>query len=128
RLLALGITHRRAVLIIYGVCIAFTVAALGIALGHDWELGLALFAASAVLVGLMRFVGYFEYLHLVRRQRARVRSRDAEMLRYALPDLPAMIQKAESEDEVWAALEAFATKSDLTCFELQWLDGEEEPS
>ena len=126
RLLALGITHRRAVLIIYGVCIAFTVAALGIALGHDWELGLALLAASAVLVGLMRFVGYFEYLHLVRRQKARVRSRDAEMLRYALPELPAAMQKTQSEEEVWAALAAFAKKADLTCFELHWLQSGED--
>lgn len=118
RLLELGITHRRAVLIIYAVCIVFTVAALGIALGHDWELGLALLAASAVLIGLVRFVGYFEYLHLVRRQKARVRSRDAELLRYAIPDLPGAMASAESEEGIFSALEAFAKRSDLSSFEL----------
>src|SRR5690606_9231595 len=51
---------------------------------------------------------------------------DAEMLRYALPELPAAMQKAGAEEEVWATLEAFAEKSDLTCFELHWLQGGEE--
>lgn len=119
RLLELGITHRRAVLIIYAVCVVFTVAALGIALGHDWELGLALMAASAVLVGLVRFVGYFEYLHIVRRQKARVRSRDTELLRRALPELPSRVEKASSEEELFRALEAFSQQSEVSYFEMR---------
>src|SRR5262249_29060533 len=79
RLLDMGITQRRAVLIIYGFSVALTVAALGISIGRSWQVGAAMLGASAVLVGLVRFVGYFELMHLRSRQRARLRSRDTEM-------------------------------------------------
>src|SRR5690606_14886830 len=66
RLLDMGITHRRAVVLLYGVSILMTVSAIAIALGRSWESGLALLVASVVLTGLVRFVGYFDY---VRRRR-----------------------------------------------------------
>jgi UDP-GlcNAc:undecaprenyl-phosphate GlcNAc-1-phosphate transferase len=118
RLLALGITHRRAVLIIYGVCVAFTVAALALALGHSWQAGLAILAVSVVLVALVRWVGWFEYLHTSRRQLARVRSRDTELLRYALPALPAALDVATTEAEVWDALRRFIEATDVAYAEV----------
>jgi UDP-GlcNAc:undecaprenyl-phosphate GlcNAc-1-phosphate transferase len=126
RLLAAGITHRRAVLIIYAICIVFTVAAMSIALGHSWEAGISLVAASIVLLGLVRFVGYFEYLHIVRRQKARVRGRDAELLRYALPSLPEKLKRARCEGDVWDTLTEFMADTDLAYFEvLEVNDGHE---
>ena len=47
RLLDMGITHRRAVLILYGVSFALTVAAIGVSLGRSWEVGVAILLASA---------------------------------------------------------------------------------
>src|SRR5438552_18819285 len=78
KLLDLGLTHRRSVLIIHGMSIILTLAAIGLALGRSWEVGLAILAASAVLLVLMRFAGYSE--SLVRHPKA-LRDRDAERLR-----------------------------------------------
>ncbi|MCK6589042.1 MAG: undecaprenyl/decaprenyl-phosphate alpha-N-acetylglucosaminyl 1-phosphate transferase [Polyangiaceae bacterium] len=62
RLLDMGLTHRRAVLIIYGVSVVLTGLAIAISIGRSWEAGLAMLVASLVLIGLVKFVGYFEYL------------------------------------------------------------------
>jgi len=113
RLLDMGLTHRRAVGIIYAVCGVFTVAAIGVSLERTWQVGAALLSASLALVGLVRFVGYFEYLHLRIRQKARLRSRDAELLRHAVPKVPQAFAAARSEDELMDQLFAFAAESDL---------------
>ncbi len=113
RLLDMGITHRRAVLIIYGVCAVFTVAAISVSLGRAWPVGLALVGATAALFGLVRFVGYFEYVHRKLRERARLRSRETELLRRLLPELPAMFAGAATEDELLEALGQFADRAGL---------------
>src|SRR5262249_40123655 len=41
RLLDMGLTHRRAVLSLYGICVVFMVAAIGISLGKSWPMGVA---------------------------------------------------------------------------------------
>jgi UDP-GlcNAc:undecaprenyl-phosphate GlcNAc-1-phosphate transferase len=109
----MGITHRRAVLIIYGVSVVFTAAAIAISFGRVWQVGLALFVASVVLIGLVRFVGYFEMLHGRTRQKARIRSRDTELLRRALPILPAHLEPASSEQEVLDLLGQFCSRARL---------------
>ena len=118
RLLDMGLTHRRAVVIIYAVCGVFTVAAIGVSLERTWQVGAALLGASLALVGLVRFVGYFEYLHLRIRQKARIRSRDAELLRYAVPKLPQTFLAARTEDELFDELFSFAAQSDLQYVEI----------
>jgi UDP-GlcNAc:undecaprenyl-phosphate GlcNAc-1-phosphate transferase len=109
----MGLTHRRAVVLIYAVCVVFTVAAIGVALGHTWQVGAALLGACAALIGLVRFVGYFEYLHLRLRQKARIRSRDAELLRYAVPEIHARWAATRDEEELMEALYAFCRATDL---------------
>ena len=104
RLLDMGLTHRRAVLVLYGICVVFTTAAVGVSLGRSWTVGVALLVASVVTIGVVRFVGYFEYLFLRRRQRARLRSRHAKLLRYLVPDAPALFSGARTEDDVWRIL------------------------
>lgn len=118
RLLDMGITHRRAVLIIYGFSVAFTVAAVSISLGRSWEVGAAMLGASAVLIGLVRFVGYFELTLLRNRQKTRLRSRDSEMLRYAVPKLPLIFQEARAEAELLEQLAAFCADADLAFVEV----------
>jgi UDP-GlcNAc:undecaprenyl-phosphate/decaprenyl-phosphate GlcNAc-1-phosphate transferase len=118
RLLDMGITHRRAVLILYGVCVAFTIAAVGVSLGRVWQAGIALLAASAVMIGLVRFVGYFEYLNQLTRQKARFRSRHAELLRRVIPKVPALFANACDEDTIWQALRGIQKEAKLTCVEL----------
>ena len=118
RLLDMGITHRRAVLILYGISVVFTVAAIAVSLGRSWEVGVAILGASVVMLGFVRFVGYFEYVHLRTRQRARLRSKHAELLRYLLPDVPAMFAAATTEDEVWSAVETVLKRAELRFVEL----------
>lgn len=59
RLLDMGITHRRAVLIIYGASVSLCIAAIVISLGRDWQVGLAITIASLAMVLLVRAAGFF---------------------------------------------------------------------
>lgn len=104
RLIDMGITHRRAVLIIYGVTVMLCVAAIAIAFGRNWEVGAAVLGVSAVLFGLIRFIGYFEYLAVAARQRKRINSRHVEWLRKVIMRLPARLEAVGSESELLAVL------------------------
>ena len=125
RLLDLGLTHRRAVIVLYGVCVVFTASAIAISLGRVWESGLALLAASAVLIALVRFVGYFEYLHLIRRQKARIYDQRTNLLRLALPELLRRLSGVRSEDEVMGVLQDAVAQSELERVEIESAGGEQ---
>ena len=122
RLLDMGLTHRRAVLTLYGVSIVFTVAAIAISLGRSWEVGVATFIAGIVAIGLFRSVGYFDYLVRLNRQKERVRWADTETLRRSVPRALASFGAAASEEEVWAAFDHMLTGCGLANAELR--DGE----
>ena len=134
RLLDLGITHRRAVLILYGVSVVFTVAAIGIYFGRSWQVGVALLVASVVVVGLARFVGYFSYWHLRKRQQARVRSRDTELLRRALPGAMAKLAMVKTEKQLLSQLVELARVTEMASLSiylghekvLGWKDDEDD--
>jgi len=119
RLLDMGITHRRAVLIIYGVTIALCIGAISIAFGRQWQVGAAVLGVSAVLFGLIRFIGYFEYLVVIGRQKQRIRSRHVEWLRRIIMTLPARISGARDEGEVLATLNWLARDARLHWIELR---------
>ncbi len=122
RLLDLGITHRRAVLILYGVSIAFTVASIGIYLGRQWQVGLALLLSAGVMIGLVRFVGYFSYSMFSRRQRARLRSRDTELLRRVMPGLALRLGRARTEAALFEELALVAEEAELAAVEIRPID------
>jgi UDP-GlcNAc:undecaprenyl-phosphate GlcNAc-1-phosphate transferase len=111
RLLDMGLTHRRAVLILYGVSLVFTIAAVAVAMGRSWQVGLALFVACVVLVGIVRFAGYFEYFRTLNLQRARIRSADVERIRAAMLDYIGEVRDASDESEVFIALDRFVKAS-----------------
>jgi UDP-GlcNAc:undecaprenyl-phosphate/decaprenyl-phosphate GlcNAc-1-phosphate transferase len=113
RLLDMGLTQRRAVIVIYAVCVVFTAAAIGVALEHTWQVGAALLGAMGAMIGLVRFVGYFEYLHVRLRQKARLRSRDVELFRHAVPELPRRFGDARTEAELLRELWRFAAAAGL---------------
>jgi UDP-GlcNAc:undecaprenyl-phosphate GlcNAc-1-phosphate transferase len=124
RLLDMGVTHRRAVLILYGVSVVFTGLAIAISIGRSWEAGLAMLVASLVLIGLVKFVGYFEYLKPRAREQSRLRSRDGELLRYALPKAVRSLEGAQSEEELFAALGGVAAEAQLDLIDVIELRGE----
>lgn len=117
RLLDLGITHRRAVLILYGVSIFFTMIAITIALGRNWEVGVALLALTVVMVGLARFIGYFEYVQIRKRQKSQIHSRSTERLRVALPYLLREVETCDGWTALRAAFERFGQRAELLSIE-----------
>jgi UDP-GlcNAc:undecaprenyl-phosphate GlcNAc-1-phosphate transferase len=123
RLLDLGITHRRAVLILYAVSVVFTAGAITIALGRNWSVGVALLVLTVAMLGLARFVGYFEYLQIRRRQKQHIHSRGTERLRVAVPELIRALEDVDRAD-IPAMLERFASVAELLEIELEPAGGE----
>jgi UDP-GlcNAc:undecaprenyl-phosphate/decaprenyl-phosphate GlcNAc-1-phosphate transferase len=113
RLLELGLTHRRSVMLLYGVSIVFAAGAIAVSLGRSWEVGLALTSVSLVLFALIRFLGYFEYLHFRRRQKSRFYDRHTDRLRFGVPELILSLSRATSEEAVLSALERSLGSCDL---------------
>lgn len=105
RLLDLGLTHRRAVLILYGCTLLLCVAAIAAALGRDWQVGAAIAGAVLTLVGITRFAGYFELILMQRGQRQQLFAGPMSSLRRSLPELIIELRGASSDAQVWAALE-----------------------
>jgi UDP-GlcNAc:undecaprenyl-phosphate GlcNAc-1-phosphate transferase len=118
RLLDMGLTHRRAVFLLYGVCFVFACAAITVSLGRIWIVGIALLVSSAVIMAIVRFVGYFEYVLLLRTQRAKLRAPHTEGLRHGVPEALIRLRQAGDEREVWEALEAFVKDARLRSAEL----------
>jgi UDP-GlcNAc:undecaprenyl-phosphate GlcNAc-1-phosphate transferase len=125
RLLDLGLTHRRAVLILYGCSILLCLAALGAAVGKDWQVGLAITGAVVTLFGVIRFAGYFELALLRTQQRALLLSGPAEALRRSLPPLIINTRNASSPAGVWAELESLLDAGPFVYAEYRQTPGEQ---
>jgi len=118
RLLDIGLTHRRAVIFLYGVSSLLAAGAIAVSLGRSWHVGLALLSVSLVFVGLVRFLGYFEYLHFRKRQRARLRDPFTENLRRVIPSLIVSLSRASSEDAALDVLGRLTTETSMQCVEV----------
>jgi UDP-GlcNAc:undecaprenyl-phosphate GlcNAc-1-phosphate transferase len=123
RLLDLGLTHRRAVILLYGVCVAFAACAIALSLGRSWETGIALLSASIVVVALLRLTGYSGYLHLGGRNKTVVYDETTERLRQAIPRVLGMLATADSEDDIVRALRLSLEPCGLAAVELHSADG-----
>lgn len=116
RLLDIGLTHRRAVLVLYGVSLSFTALALAIYFGRSWQVGATLLGVMVVLAGVVRFVGAFNV--------AMMWSRDArrdpviEQLRQRVPDVLPRLASARSVDDLPTILERFAADGALLAVEI----------
>jgi UDP-GlcNAc:undecaprenyl-phosphate GlcNAc-1-phosphate transferase len=126
RLVDMGMTQRRAVLVLYGASIALAVAAIVVSLGRDWQVGFAILAASVVMIGLVRSVGAFHQLHLKRRQRERIRSRHAELMRRHVPGLSLTFAAIRTRADLTGLLSSFAREADLEYLEVLRMTGREE--
>jgi UDP-GlcNAc:undecaprenyl-phosphate GlcNAc-1-phosphate transferase len=118
RLLDLGLTHRRAVVLLYGVCVVFAASAIAVSLGRILHTGIALLSVSIVGVGHVRFAGYFEVLHVARRQRARLYDPRAERLRHAVPEYLTSLGAARTEGDIMQLLDHAATHLDFDRIEV----------
>lgn len=98
RLIDLGLTHKRAVLTLYAASIVFMVAAIVLALGRDWSVGLAILAATVVMLGLVRFGKYFDAIRLGKAQGAsRVYDAHTERLRAAFLEVSSIWNVSDNE-------------------------------
>ncbi len=118
RLLDLGLTHRRAVVFLYGVSSLLAGGAIAISLGRSWHVGLALLSVTLVFVGLVRFLGYFEYLHFRRRQKSRLRDPLTENLRRVVPRLIVAMSRASTESDALLILERLTAETSMLCVEV----------
>jgi UDP-GlcNAc:undecaprenyl-phosphate/decaprenyl-phosphate GlcNAc-1-phosphate transferase len=114
RLLELGLTHRRAVILLYGVSIVLAAGAVAVSLGQSWQVGVALLFVSVVFVALVRFLGYFEYLHARRRHSSRFYDPHANRLRLTLRSLLPALAEARSEQSVFETLERVRRECQLS--------------
>ncbi|MCA9602847.1 MAG: MraY family glycosyltransferase [Polyangiales bacterium] len=108
RLLAVGITHKRAVLMLYGVCVLLTAGAVAISVGRSWQVGGAVLVLSVVLFGVVRFARYFELARAGRRSVERMRAPEVERIRQAIPDAVLTLHRASTPAKLRMELEEFA--------------------
>ena len=59
KLVDMGLTHRRAVIVLYFGSIALAVSAVAVALGRDWQVGLAFAVVLTTMVAVVRTAGGF---------------------------------------------------------------------
>ncbi len=119
RLLELGLTHRRAVIVLYAVSVAFAACALLLSFGGNWVNGTAIVAAALVILGLMRVTGYFDYLNRRGRSEARIYDALTERLRRAIPDLLSGLQTADDEGDAFRLLRRTLGDAGCSAIELR---------
>jgi UDP-GlcNAc:undecaprenyl-phosphate GlcNAc-1-phosphate transferase len=122
RLLDLGLTHRRAVMLLYGISSLFAAGAIAVSLGRSWHVGLALLSVSLVFMGFVRFLGYFEYLHFRKRQKARLRDPFTENLRRIVPSLIVSLSRAPNEEGALKVIERLVNETSISCAEVIGLE------
>lgn len=119
RLLDLGLTHRRAVFILYGTSVAFTLGALVIYIGRSTVVGLALLSITVIVVGMVRAVGYFSFRLAEQEQRTHRSDPIVQALRRAVPQAVAQLDLARGVEEIPGVLETFSRDAGLVSSELQ---------
>jgi UDP-GlcNAc:undecaprenyl-phosphate GlcNAc-1-phosphate transferase len=112
RLLAMGIDHRRAVLILYGLSILFTAGAILLSLGRNWQVGVALFVLSVAVVGVVRAMGNV-HASLERSRRNGDRTSNTDLLRTAVPIALHRIAVLNSRNDLASVLSAFGQAAGL---------------
>lgn len=116
RLLDLGLTHRRAVLVLYALSMVFTLLALVVHLGRSWQIGAALVGLTATLVSVVRFTRYFTAA--IARRESRQRDALTELLRKTMPVTLSRMYDARSLEDVRTLLREFAEDVELLAVEL----------
>lgn len=110
RLVDLGLTQRRAVLLLYGLSMLFTAASLALYVGRSLFIGGALIVLTVSVIALVRFAGYFK---AIADRHSQVAEPFAGNLRKGIPGALTRIQNARSGDDLEEILERFASENGL---------------
>lgn len=129
RLLAMGINHRRAVLVLYGFSILLTSGAILVAMGRRWQIGGALLVLSIAVFGLVRGFGSFQQVALVRlRRRERLYPAVVERLRAVVPTVLQRVAGLRQTSAVASCLQELVEQAELTSVEIASSEHPELPS
>ncbi|MBS2027854.1 MAG: undecaprenyl/decaprenyl-phosphate alpha-N-acetylglucosaminyl 1-phosphate transferase [Deltaproteobacteria bacterium] len=118
KLMALGYTHRRAVLGMYVICVFFTLASLGIMFANAPQAALILAVVGAVVFVLMRRLGY---LDLQRVAEVGVTRRKNLAVRSAINSISEQLRNAANAEAIWASVQAIGEPLAVTMLELKLL-------
>lgn len=118
RLLDLGFSQRKAVMLLYGLSLGLAAVAMGLALGRSLAVGGALIAMTAMLVGVVRTAGSFTRSRTVPiRQKPRLPL--VELLRVEVPRALILLQGPTEIGSVRGVLDEFVDGSRLPGYRLQ---------
>ncbi len=110
-----GLSHRSAVLVLYGLCCLFALTALGLSFANSAQTAMLLAGVGLVVVVLMRKLGY---LSLDQASAVgELRRRNVE-LRSAVKDVIDRVRVAERLSDIWDAIWPLASILDASRFEL----------
>jgi UDP-GlcNAc:undecaprenyl-phosphate GlcNAc-1-phosphate transferase len=118
RLLALGLSHRRAVLVLYGASVALGLLALAIASASGLETALLLFALALGAGLLLRHLGYMRF------ERGKVfelRRHNLE-LRRGVREIGERLRQAAEVSHVWEWVKAAAPVLGAACVSLRFVE------
>jgi len=113
KLLSIGLTQRRAVLVLYAVTAIFTCLAILVYLGRAWQIGISLLLGSIIMIGIIRSMGYFDYLKQVRNQKEGKRPEDIEKLRFIVPKIITEMKNAGDVENAKQILQKFGMEGDF---------------
>ncbi len=120
RLLALGLSHRRAVLVLYGASVALGLVALASASASGLETALLLFALALGAGLLLRHLGYMRFERTGKKV-LELRRRNLE-LRRGVREIGARLRQAAEVRHVWEWVKAAAPVLGAACVSLRFVE------
>jgi UDP-GlcNAc:undecaprenyl-phosphate GlcNAc-1-phosphate transferase len=109
KLLAMGLSQRNAVIILYGVCLLFAAAALGVTFANGKQTAVILVMTAVVAIVFIRKLGYFSRMA----EDASERRERNLALREQVRNVGEMLQSAASPANVWEAIQPLAPSMDV---------------
>jgi UDP-GlcNAc:undecaprenyl-phosphate GlcNAc-1-phosphate transferase len=113
----LRLTHRRAVLFLYGLCCLFALTALGLAYANSAQSAMLLSAVGITVTVLMRKLGY---LSLQNAGVATVARRKNVQLRALVREITHSLFQAQTTQAIWEAVQPLADAMEVTRLELRF--------
>lgn len=118
QLLAMGLTHRRAVLLLYALSVLFTASSIIVSIGRNAQVGAALVVITIAVIGLLRALGNLDGKVRSWLRKQRIRPAVVERMRRDLPWLLGQIDGARELADLLPALKEFAGRVELDGLEL----------
>jgi UDP-GlcNAc:undecaprenyl-phosphate GlcNAc-1-phosphate transferase len=118
QLLAMGLTHRRSVLILYALSILFTTSAIVVSIGRNAAVGAALVVITIAIIGVIRAMGNFDVALRRWRRKERIRPIALDRLRYAVPAVLGQLGAARELRDIAIILGEFAERAQLDVVDL----------